>query len=196
MLEQVFSQFIQDKTIVVFISRLLINIFSLVVIVRFVYFKNYQRTDLFLTFFGINIIIFLITFLLNSVEMSMGAAFGLFAVFSMLRYRTEGIAAKDVTYIFIVIAIGLISAVSQYSFINFILIAIIWVLESGYFVEKEYSKNIIYDKIELIKPENRPALLDDLRSRTGLSIHRVEINDCDFLKDSSQLTVFYKNQRR
>lgn len=192
MLEQLFSQFIADKTIAVFLSRFIVNLFSLIVIVRFVYFKNYKRSDLFLTFFGINTIIFLLTFLLNSVNMSMGAAFGLFAVFSMLRYRTEGIEAKDVTYIFIVIALGLISAVSKYWFINFILIGIIWVLESGIFGIKEHAKNIIYDRVDLIKPENNEALLEDLRQRTGLMIHRVEINNLDFLKDSSQLTVFYK----
>lgn len=192
MLEQLIRPFIDDKTILDFTSKILLNLVALIILIRFIYFRNYKRSDLFLTFFGINIIIFLITFLLNSVEMSMGAAFGLFAVFSMLRYRTEGIAAKDVTYIFIVIAIGLISAVSKYSFINFILIGIIWLLESGIVIDKEFTKNIIYDKVELIKPENHQLLIEDLKNRTGLSVHRVEINDYDFLKDSTQITIFYK----
>jgi hypothetical protein len=88
-----------DKLSGKFLMRLAIDLISVFIVVRLIYFKNYRRTDLFLTFFIFNLIIFLITFLLNKVEMSMGAAFGLFAVFSMLRYRTEGISAKDMTYL-------------------------------------------------------------------------------------------------
>ena len=102
-----------DKVSFKFISRFLVDIAAVFLLIRFIYFRHYRRTDLFLTFFGFNIIIFLITYLLNKVEMSMGAAFGLFAVFSMLRYRTENISAKDMTYLFFSIALGLITAISK-----------------------------------------------------------------------------------
>ena len=102
-----------DKLPAKFFIRMGIDLLSVLVLIRLIYYKNYRRADLFLTFFVFNIIIFLLTYMLNKVVMSMGAAFGLFAVFSMLRYRTEGISAKDMTYLFMVIAIGLISAVSK-----------------------------------------------------------------------------------
>lgn len=96
-----------------FLVRLFVDILTVGIIVRMIYYKHYRRADLLFTFFSMNIIIFLISFLLNKVEMTMGAAFGLFAVFSMLRYRTENISAKDMTYVFIVIAVGLLTSVSS-----------------------------------------------------------------------------------
>tara|TARA_R110002124_G_scaffold89812_13_gene229547 strand:+ start:111 stop:593 length:483 start_codon:yes stop_codon:yes gene_type:complete len=138
----------------------------------------------------------MITFLLNKVEMSMGAAFGLFAVFSMLRYRTEGISAKDMTYLFMVIAIGLISAVSpggglELIFFCVTLVVVTHLLEGAWLMKKESCKTIIYENIHLIRPENRDELIQDLRHRTGLDIHRVEIIDIDFLKDATRMTIFY-----
>ena len=94
-------------------ARFLIDIFFMLILMRFVYYKFYKRSDLFFTFFIFNIVIFLISFLLNKVELSMGAAFGLFAVFSMLRYRTEDISIKDMSYLFLVIAIGLVANLDQ-----------------------------------------------------------------------------------
>lgn len=185
-----------DKISFKFISRFLVNLLSVFVLIRFVYYKNYKRTDLFLTYFGFNIIIFLITYLLNKVEMSMGAAFGLFAVFSMLRYRTENISAKDMTYLFLVIALGLITAISKGSWDNLMIMSVILIsltalLESGFIARKEHAKRIIYDNATLITPEKRAELLDDLSNRTGLNVHRVEIEEYDFLKDSATMTLFY-----
>lgn len=126
----------------------------------------------------------------------MGAAFGLFAVFSMLRYRTEGISTKDMTYLFIVIAVGLICAVSKASYfelaiINIILISFVYALDGNWLVKNEMSQNVQYEKIENIKPENREALMDDLRKRTGLNIHRISINKIDFLRDTSVIRIYF-----
>lgn len=126
----------------------------------------------------------------------MGAAFGLFAVFSMLRYRTEGISAKDMTYLFIVIAIGLITAISKGSWDDLSIMALILLLltallEGNTLMKKELTKTVIYDKINLITPERRTELIDDLKLRTGLNVHRVDVHDYDFLKDASHLTIFY-----
>ena len=185
-----------DKISTKFISRFLVDIVAVFILVRFIYFRHYRRTDLFLTFFGFNIIIFLITYLLNKVEMSMGAAFGLFAVFSMLRYRTENISAKDMTYLFFAIALGLITAISKGSWDDLgimciILLALTALLEGGWLMKKEHTKVINYDKIQLITPDKREELLLDLRQRTGLNIHRVNIQEIDFLKDAAQITIFY-----
>ena len=185
-----------DKVSILFLSRFLVDIIAVFILVRFIYFRHYLRTDLFLTFFGFNIIIFLITYLLNKVEMSMGAAFGLFAVFSMLRYRTENISAKDMTYLFFAIALGLITAISKGNWDDLaimcaILLGLTALLESGILMKKENTKMITYEKIHLIIPERREELIQDLRERTGLNIHRVDIQEIDFLKDASQITIFY-----
>lgn len=133
----------------------------------------------------------------------MGAAFGLFAVFSMLRYRTEDISIKDMSYLFLVIAMGLIAAVTkikdtsdlyEYLFIgliNAIIIAVAFIFESNVFFRKESVKIILYEKIELIKPDKQAELLEDLRNRTGINIHRISIGKIDFLKDSTQIRVYY-----
>jgi hypothetical protein len=179
-----------------FIIRLLLNSVTAFIIIKLIYFRHYRKADLFLTFFSFNIIIFLITFLLNQVEMTMGAAFGLFAVFSMLRYRTENISAKDMTYLFIVIALGLIMAVSQGNILTLLLIAGIVVfftvlLESNWLVKREYAQQIYYEKIELIHKERQLELIADLKKVTGLDIHRIEIQEIDLLKDAAKIIVYY-----
>jgi hypothetical protein len=179
-----------------FIIRLLLNSATAFIIIKMIYFRHYRKADLFLTFFSFNIIIFLITFLLNKVEMTMGAAFGLFAVFSMLRYRTENISAKDMTYLFIVIALGLIMAVSEGNLITLLLIAGIVVLctvllESNWLVKREYAQPVYYEKIELIHKDRQPELIADLKNVTGLEIHRIEIQEIDLLKDAARIIVYY-----
>ena len=125
----------------------------------------------------------------------MGAAFGLFAVFSMLRYRTEGISMKDMTYLFIVIGIGLISAIQleyyELAIINGVIIVSTFVLDGNFILKRELTKNIQYENIEMIKPENHGKLIEDLRNRTGLNIHRITVNRIDFLKDSAVIKIYY-----
>lgn len=185
-----------DKLSDKFFWRLLIDVLAMVVLVRFIYFRIYKKKDYLFTFFLFNIIIFIITYLLNKVDMSLGAAFGLFAVFSMLRYRTEGITTKDMTYLFIVIAIGLICAVSKGTFFELglicaILIAFTYALDGNWLVRNELVKTIQYENIELIKPENYEALVNDLKKRTGLNIHRVSVNRIDFLKDIAVVKIYF-----
>jgi Domain of unknown function (DUF4956) len=189
-----------------FFVRLLVDLLTVTILVRLIYYRLYRRTDLFLTFFGFNLVIFLITYLLNKVQMSMGAAFGLFAVFSMLRYRTEGLSAKDMTYLFIVISLGLISAIIKGSWdelglVNGMIVLSVWLLEGNWLIKRELTKVVQYDKIDLILPERRAELIQDLRARTGLNIHRVEIQTMDFLRDSALIMIFYyqtpaKNEKK
>lgn len=176
--------------------RYLINILAVLVLIRGIYYPRYRRTDLFLTFFAFNSIIFLVSYLLNKVEMSTGAAFGLFAVFSILRYRTEGLSARDMTYLFLSIAIGLILAVSKGSPVEWgvfatVLILITFILEGNIFMKRESSKLINYDSLQHIRPEQEAELLNNLRLRTGLDIHRIEIGEIDYLKDCCKITLYY-----
>lgn len=185
-----------DKLNGKFATRLFIDLIITLIVVRGIYYRHYRRTDLFLTFFAFNVTIFLIAFLLNKVEMTMGAAFGLFAVFSMLRYRTENISTKDMTYIFIVIAIGLVMAISkggwdELSLIGLIIVMLMALLESNWLVRREYTQEVHYDRIELIQPERRAELMADLQTRTGLNIIRIEIGNIDLLKDTARITIFY-----
>jgi hypothetical protein len=183
--------------------RLLIDLSSVFILIRFVYYPIYKHRDLFFTFFIFNLIIFLISFLLNKVDLSMGAAFGLFAVFSMLRYRTEDISIKDMTYLFLSIAIGLTSAVTkikdaddflEYIFlgsINAVVLLMTFLLESNLLMKKETVKVLIYENIELIRSEKKEELMADIRNRTGFNIHRISIQKIDFLKDSAQIKIYY-----
>ncbi len=179
-----------------FFIRLGIDLLAVIVLVRFIYFPIYRSRENVFTFFIFNLIIFLITYLLNKVEMSMGAAFGLFAVFSMLRYRTEDISIKDMTYMFLLIAMGLINAVSkgnwdELALLMIIIIVITYLLESNVLIKKEVSKIVMYENIELIKPENRKLLIEDLEKRMGVKINQVTIGKIDFLRDAAQIHVFY-----
>jgi len=176
--------------------RYLLNLFTVFILFRFIYFKNYKKTDLFLTFFGFNSIIFFISFMLNKVEISTGAGFGLFAVFSVLRYRTEGIGAKDMTYLFLSISIGLLTAIGpsngiEISLFCFLIIALTYILENSLWGKKEVSKTIIYDSLDSIKQSQQSELMQDLKTKTGIEIHRISIDNIDYLKDSCTITIYY-----
>lgn len=179
-----------------FFLRLLVDLCTVIILIRFVYLPNNKRREKIFTFLLFNVIIFLITYLLNKVEMSMGAAFGLFAVFAMLRYRTEDISTKDMTYLFLSIAIGLLNAVSKGNLdelivINLILFVVTFLLESNWIFRKEVAKMVWYEKIELIAPEHRDEMKADLESRLGLKINRIEVNKVDLLRDAAQVFIFY-----
>lgn len=183
--------------------RFIIDFVSVLILVRLVYYRVYRKAELFFTFFIFNLVIFLICFLLNKVDLSMGAAFGLFAVFSMLRYRTEDISIKDMSYLFLVIAMGLINAVTkikgswdgyEYIFlcmINGMIIILAYLLESRLLFKTENVQVINYDNIALLKAGNTEALMKDLTERTGLKPNRISIGTIDFIKDSAQVKIYY-----
>src|ERR1051326_3698288 len=194
--EEVFFQFNFDRLNLIFFLLLLIDLVSMLVIIGFIYFPIYKKKDFFFTFFMFNVVMFFITYLLNKVQLSTGAAFGLFAVFSLLRYRTEDISAKDMTYLFIVIALGLVTAVNkgnlfEICLINFIVIFIAFIIDGNLLLKNEMIKNIHYENIEMIKPENHGALLADLKKRTGLNIHKIAIGRIDFLRDTATVKIYY-----
>jgi hypothetical protein len=179
-----------------FLARLSLDLASVWILVRFIYFQVYKTRDLFFTFIIFNLVIFLISYSLNRTEISMGAAFGLFAVFSMLRYRTEDISIKDMTYLFLCIALGVLTAVSTGGWqlqiaISATILGITYLLESKWLFKKESAKIIFYDQIALVSKEKEAELIADLRLKTGLPVHRVQIQKLDFVRDSAQLRVFY-----
>jgi Domain of unknown function (DUF4956) len=178
--------------------RLGIDLGTLVVLVRVIHFRYYRRSDLFLTFFALNLIVFLVTLLLNRVEMTMGAAFGLFAVFSMLRYRTEGLTARDMTYLFLVIGLGLLMAVAPGGWPVLVAVCALMLvgtigLEAGALAPRERAHPVMYDNIALVHAGSRSALLEDLRARTGLNVRHVDVEEIDFVRDTARLTIHYRD---
>ncbi len=179
-----------------FWGRFLINTITLLVLVKYCYYRRTPNRDFLFSFFLFGTGVFIVAFLLHSVQVSMGLAFGLFAIFSMLRYRTEPISIKAMTYLFLVITVSLLSAVGQTSPIELILLnalicACTGLAESKMLTPRLAEQIILYEKIENIRPQNRNRLLDDLHLRTGLDIQNVLIDKVDFLKDTARLRVFY-----
>jgi hypothetical protein len=198
-IDQSFFSLQVDRLNTQFFTRMGINFLSVFMLIRLIYFRAYKRKELFFTFFIFNFVIFLITHLLNKVDMGLGAAFGLFAVFSMLRYRTENIEAKDMTYLFLSITLGLITAIAKASalelcILNGLILLVTFLLEGGFLLKREMTKNIQYENIDLISPENQDKLLADLKARTGLDIHRVDIGKIDFLKDTASIKIYYSER--
>ena len=175
-----------------------INFIFLIIIVRLIYYRVKDDKDYVFTYIMFNILTFFICFLLRKVPMQMGFALGLFAVFGIIRYRTEAIPIRQMTYLFIVIGISMINALSNKSvsifevlFTNGIIALITYLIDRLWFQTNEEKKSIIYEKIELIKPENKQELIKDLKERTGLPIHEVKVDKIDFLKDTAAVTIYY-----
>jgi hypothetical protein len=175
-----------------------VNLLVALVIVRGIYYPAKQDKDYVFTFLAFNSVIYFVMAFLTSAEISIGVGFGLFAIFSVLRYRTSTMSTRAMTYLFIVIALPVMNSVMirlddwpNLLGINAVIISVLYVLEQGWGFHYEASKSIKYDRIELITPENQAMLLDDLRQRTGLPVKRFAIGRINFLEDSADLRIYY-----
>ncbi len=182
-----------------FPARLAVDLASVSILVLAIYWPHYRKTDYFFTFFMFNVTIFFLTALLSQVNLSTGTAFGLFAVFSLLRYRTEDITPKDMTYLFVCIALGLLSAANKGTILEMLLVngGILlgaFLLDGRVLFRPLETKTIQYDNVERTKPENHPALIADLRARTGLDVVKVTVGRVDFLRDSAVVKAYYRGQ--
>lgn len=180
------------------VFRFIITLVVVTIIVRYIYFKQTQRKDYLFTYYLIGIIVFFLCFILQKNSIDMGFALGLFAIFGIIRYRTDSIAIKEMTYLFLVIGISVINALAgedisyvELGFANLTVIGTAYGLERIWFQRIEESKIITYEKIDLIKPENKAELLTDLEARTGLKIHRFEIENINFLRDTASIKIYY-----
>ena len=183
------------------IFKFSINFLFMFVTVRYIFYRNNRDKDYLFTFYIFNIITFFICVLFRKTTMQMGFAFGLFAVFGIIRYRTETIPFKEMTYLFIVIGLAMINALSnkkishvEVLFVDVMIVATTFGIEAIWFNNHERSKVIVLEKIDLIKPENELALITDLRDRTGLDIFKVSIGKVDFLKDVAEVKIYYKEK--
>ena len=180
------------------IIRFIIDFTVAFIIIRLIYYPIHKRKDYLFTYFMFNILIFFICILLNSVKLKLGFAFGLFAIFGILRYRTEQLPIKEMTYLFMIIAIAIINSltnnkisIGEVMFTNLAIIIAAYLLERVFLLKHESRKDVLYEKIENVKPENHEQLIADLKERTGLDIHRVQIGKIDFLRDTVRIMVYY-----
>ena len=187
-----------SKDLVKLLFKFSIDFTFLFIIVRLIYYRIKDEKDYVFTFFMFNILTFFICFLLRKVPMEMGFALGLFAVFGILRYRTEAIPIRQMTYLFIVIGLSMINSLANKSIswleillANGIITIITYLIDRVWFSTIEQTKTILYEKIELIKPENEQELIEDLKKRTGLQIVAVKVDKVDFLRDTAQVKIYY-----
>ena len=181
------------------ILRFLFNFVVVGLIIHFFYYPKSRRRDYYFTFSLINVSVFFLIILMGSVKLKIGFALGIFAIFGIIRYRTESVPIREMTYLFIIIALSVINALAvQISFAeliatNCIFLLVTWLLESERWLKHVSCKLILYDKIQLIVPEKRNELRSDLRSRTGLDIQKIEIGHIDFLRDAAFIKVYYES---
>ncbi len=181
-----------------FLLRLLINTVTMIILIRFVYYNIYVKRDFYFTFFLINFIIFLLAYMLEKTKAfsSLGGAFGLLAAFSLLRFRTESITTKDMTYLFIIMTIGLLNSIMKGAYIeiiglNALIILAVFIVDGNKLMKNQKTKTLEYNSIENIKPENHPQLIEDLRARTGLDIQKISIEHIEFGKNRVIIKIYY-----
>lgn len=188
-----------DSHFMEFFMRIFLNLGVTLIVIRYIYYPVSRRKDYLFTFVLMSLVVFFLVYLLSDARIEMGFAFGMFAIFGIIRYRTNPIPTKEMTYLFVVIGISVINAITdeklsifEVVMVNTIIVLVTYVLERVWLARQDISKAISYEKIELIKPEKYPELLADLKERTGLDIHKVEIGDIDFLRDVAKIRIFFK----
>ena len=192
------SDFFDKKDFIELLVRSAFNFLIVGYIVRYLYYPVTKNKDYLFTYLLISVTVFFLCFLLENVKLELGFSLGLFAIFGIIRYRTDAIPIKEMTYLFIVIGISVMNALvnkkishAEVLFTNVMFIAITYGLEKIWLLKHESRKNIVFEKIELILPERKEELMADLKERTGLNITRVEVRNVDFLRDTANLRIFY-----
>ena len=182
-----------------FVLRFFLNTTVIIILVRWLYYPKTRRKDYLFTYILISSIVFLLCFLLANVKLQIGFALGMFAIFGIIRYRTDALPIKEMTYLFLIIGVSVINALTNAEtslvdllFSNFVIIFITFGLEKIWLIKHESSKLIIYEKINLIREGKYDELVKDLQERTGINkINRVEVGQINFLRDICDLTIYY-----
>ncbi len=189
-------------TFVSLFSGFAINLLVALAIVRFIYYPADHNKNYVFTYMAFNTIIYFVMSFLTSAELSLGVGFGLFAIFSVLRYRTSTMSTREMTYLFIVIALPVMNSVlmraGQWDLLlgsNLAVVGVLFILEHEWGFHYETSQTVKYERIDLIKPADRALLIEDLRRRTGLPVKRVQVGRLNYLNDTAQLTIFYDEPR-
>ena len=181
------------------VIRFLLNTGLVWLIVHFMYAKHSKRKDFYFSYLAISAVVFMLCFLLNNVKLELGFALGLFAIFGIIRYRTSTIPIKEMTYLFVLIGISVINALTskqvsyaELVFTNAIIILGLWLLEVLLSLKQEESVCIVYEKIENINILSEKNMLKDLKERTGIDVKRYKIEKIDFLRDVADITIYFE----
>lgn len=198
--KRISDEFIDTNHVKELLIAFFINLIAIMIVVRGLYYPKCKRGEFFFTYILIAISTFMLIYVLGDVKLKAGIALGLFAIFSIIRYRTEQVAIREMTYLFIIIAISAINGliVSELSYgevliINILFILSIWICESKLLISHYSYKVIKYDNVKLITPDKKDELIADLEKRTGLKIEKVEVGAIDFLKDAAIIKMYYKS---
>lgn len=194
--------------------RFALNLLVCWILVHFFYYRKSRRRDYYFTFIVFSSAMLTLLYIMGNVEVGVGLTLGLFAIFGVIRYRTETVPIREMTYLFIIIALAAVNGlaplyhvvdlasaphyvlswgnVGVMALVNGLMLLLVWVLESETLVHHITTKLVQYDRIELIVPEKREELIADLEKRLGVKVENVEIGHVDFLKDSAMIKVYYR----
>jgi hypothetical protein len=193
---------VDGNAVMQLLCRFVFNIIVVGLIIHFFYYPKSRRRDYYFTFSLINVSVFLLIILMGSVKMKVGFALGIFAIFGIIRYRTESVPIREMTYLFVIIAISVVNALAvqlslaELLIANGLFIFSVWLLESERWLKHVSCKLVLYDKIQLITPDKREELIADLQKRIGIEISKVEIGHVDFLRDAVYIKVYYESKTR
>ena len=197
-LEEPFTLQWFDEDFYLLIMRLAINMVFITILIRFLYYEKTKRKDYLFTYYLIGTITFFLCFGVKKLDIDTGMGLGLFAIFGIIRYRTDAIEIKEMTYLFLIIGLSVVNAlasnklsIAEMALINVFMVVLTYILEFLWLMKHETRKTIIYERIDLIVPEKEVEMKKDLEKRTGLSLNRYEIGKIDFLNDTAQVRVYY-----
>lgn len=189
---------IEGHDFVAMLLRFAFNTIVVWIMIHCLYYPKSKRRDFYFTFMLISISVFFLIYLLGGVKLKIGFALGLFAIFGIIRYRTEQLPVREMTYLFIIIAMSVINALAmtisyaELLVTNAIFLVATWFFESYVLLKHVSTKLVQYDRIALITPDKREELIADLKARTGLNIIKVEVGSIDFLRDMAIVKIYYE----
>lgn len=190
---------IYNQDVLKMIVLFLMNLIFISIIIRILYYKSTRNTEYLFTYYMVSIVLFFLCFTLRKFTLDVGMALGLFAIFGIIRYRTQTIEIREMTYLFVVIGVSVINALvnDQMSFLEILMVNITIVVSIAVIEKTVLSKgrsserNIVYDILDNVKPENYEKLILDLRDKTGLEISRVSVQKVDLTNNVATLTLYY-----
>ncbi|WP_461640952.1 DUF4956 domain-containing protein [Labilibaculum euxinus] len=193
------TSFMDSNNILELLFRFILNLAVTVFVINYVYFRATGKRSYVFTYIMISTTVFFLCFLLGSIELQLGFALGLFAIFGIIRYRTDTIPIREMTYLFLVITISVINALtrgevsfSEIAFTNAAFMATTWVMERVWMKRHLARRTIVYDRLDLIHPSKHQELIDDIETRTGMVVAKFSIGQIDLAKGYTKLIVFYK----
>jgi hypothetical protein len=179
-------------------TRFAIDLAVVGAIVHLIYFRAKPDGDFAFTFYVLNVLVFFVSYLMVGIDLGIGFAFGLFALFTIIRYRTVTLPVKEMTYLFAIVTVAIVNGLSalgfswvEVVFVDLAIIAALWLLDRRWLPEQLGQEVLVYEKIENVRPEANGTLIADLRARTGLDIKTVQVGHLNFLNDTAVVKIRY-----